>query len=203
MIINKMNQFASINERDIYDALYSTLVYLKPKYCLEIGTFHGKSAEVFQKYFDIFCTDGLLITIDIHKYVDLSWADNIKQLIVHPHIQNSSEWHYVDNNQILPYTADSVTQNIAQIKTEISNQFDFCFLDGDHTMESVTRDFQIARQLLSQPQYILFDDIDSEPHDSVKYYNQFIKNNNEYNVYSFDNWTKWVGAALVSNKQPS
>lgn len=198
-MIIRHNRFLKVNNRNIYNALYSTLLYLKPKYCLEIGTFHGQSAEVFDAYFNDFQPEGFLITIDIKKYVNID-SRYIKQVIVHPHVTNSTSWHFVTNEEILPCLNNSVEENIKIIKNNFGHKFDFCFLDGDHQMTSVISDFEIANALLQDPKYILFDDIDVKEHDSMKYYNKTINVNNELNIYNFNDWYEWVGAALLWEK---
>ena len=110
------------------DALFASLVHLKPKLCLEIGTHIGQSTNVFQKYFDQYEPDGVVVTVDIKKYVDIE-SKNVKQLIVHPHVNNSSDWHYVKNEELLDHNVDSVAKNTELIKESIRNfsesQFDF------------------------------------------------------------------------------
>ena len=55
-----------IEHRRFRDALFGSLVHLKPKYCLEIGTHIGQSTEVFQKYFDEHQPDGVVVTVEKH-----------------------------------------------------------------------------------------------------------------------------------------
>ena len=178
-----------LNEnRQFRQALLATLIHLKPKCCLEIGTHLGQSTEVFQKYFDEYQQDGIVVTVDIHKYKDLSHLKNVKQLIVHPHVDNSSDWHYVNNEELLDHNVDSVAKNTEIIRGAIrnlsENHFDFCFLDGDHQRDSVMKDFAISRNVLSEPQYILFDDTEDDGggHDSVDVYNEIVAED-KYNIY--------------------
>jgi|TARA_R110000751_G_scaffold291187_4_gene398040 predicted O-methyltransferase YrrM len=192
--------------RQFRKALFSSLVHLKPKYCLEIGTHIGQSTEVFQKYFDEYQPDGIVVTVDIHKYKDVE-SKNVKQLIVHPHVNNSSDWHYVNNEELLDHNVDSVVKNTELIRESIrnlsENQFDFCFLDGDHQRESVMKDFAISRNLLTEPQYILFDDTEDDGggHDSVKIYEEIVAEE-KYNVYDFSKeWDVYCGCALMWNKK--
>lgn len=202
MIPKQQHNFEIIGGRNIYNALYDTLVYLKPKYCLEIGTFHGKSAAVFQKYFNDYQPYGKLVTIDIKKYIDLSHMPNIIQLIVHPHVKNSTQWHYVTNDELLPYVEQSYLKNIHIIQQAFTDiMFDFCFLDGDHQLPSIQNDFLIARLLLKYPQYILFDDIDIVAHESMQYYLTNIKTNPNLYVYDYSDRKEWTGAALIWNKE--
>ncbi len=196
-----------LNEnRQFRQALLATLIHLKPKYCLEIGTHLGQSTEVFQKYFDEYQQDGIVVTVDIHKYKDLSHLKNVKQLIVHPHVDNSSDWHYVNNEELLDHNVDSVAKNTEIIRGAIrnlsENHFDFCFLDGDHQRDSVMKDFAISRNVLSEPQYILFDDTEDDGggHDSVDVYNEIVAED-RYNIYDFSKeWETYCGCALIWNK---
>ena len=192
--------------RQFREALFSSLVHLKPKYCLEIGTHIGQSTEVFQKYFDEHQPDGVVVTVDIHKYKNIE-SKNVKQLIVHPHVNNSADWHYVKNEELLDHNVDSVVKNTELIKESIRNfsatQFDFCFLDGDHQRESVIKDFAISRSLLKEPQYILFDDTEDDGggHDSVDVYNEIVAEE-KYNIYDFSKeWNVYCGCALIWNKK--
>jgi predicted O-methyltransferase YrrM len=176
--------------RRYLDGLFSSLKYLKPKYCLEIGTNYGKSARVFQKYFDEYCPDGLLITCDIESYGNLD-LPNVHFVKVHPHVTNSKDLHYVKD--INEYSDDSINRNIEEIKKVYNGLFDFVFIDGDHQVESVKRDIMIAKTLSTTDFYILLDDIDDNRHPVGDYY-RAIKEN--YNTYEFDNW-QGVGAALM------
>ena len=145
--------------RKFREALFGCLLQLKPKYCLEIGTHLGQSTEVFQKYFDEHEPDGVVVTVDIHKYKELD-LKNAKQLIVHPHVDNSSDWHYVKNEELLDHNVDSVAKNTEIIQESIRNlpesKFDFCFLDGDLQRDSVIKDFAIASNLLKEGENYAF-----------------------------------------------
>ena len=194
------------DNRKFREALFACLVQFKPKVCLEIGTHLGQSTEVFQNYFDEYQPDGIVVTVDIHKYKDIE-SKNVKQLIVHPHVNNSSDWHYVKNEELLDHNVDSVVKNTELIKESIrnfsANQFDFCFLDGDHQRESVIKDFAISRSLLKEPQYILFDDTEDDGggHDSVDVYNEIVAEE-KYNIYDFSKeWNVYCGCALIWNKK--
>jgi len=205
-MINRPNRFPPSGKpsRHFRDALFASLVHLKPKLCLEIGTHVGQSTDVFQKYFDEYEPDGVVVTVDIKKYVDIA-SKNVKQLIVHPHVNNSSDWHYVKNEELLDHNVDSVAKNTQLIKESIrnfsENQFDFCFLDGDHQRESVINDFAISRNVLSDDQYVLLDDTEEEGHDSKTIYGE-ISAANTHNIYSFSKeWGVYCGCALIWNKK--
>lgn len=197
-MLKNHNQWEAPGGKHTYDALYSCLLHLKPTNCLEIGTFYGKSAEVFQTYFNRYCPHGKMITCDIKKYTDLSHLSNITQIIVHPHVKNSSQFHHVTNDEILPQTDDFMA-NANIIKNVFDKKFDFCFLDGDHQYYSACRDLFTANQLLNNPKYILFDDMNDETHESTKVFQELIMPN--YNTYTFDDWYINTGCALIWEKQ--
>ena len=206
-MIDKPNKFPPSGKpkRHFRDALYASLLHVKPKLCLEIGTHIGQSTAVFQKYFTDYEPDGLVVTIDIKKYVSIE-TKNVKQLIVHPHVSNSSDWHYVNNEELLDCNVDSVAKNTKLIKESIRNfaasQFDFCFLDGDHQKESVTKDFLISKNVLGGSQYILLDDTEEEGHDSKVAYEKMVSEDS-HSIYDFSKeWGQYSGCALIWNKQP-
>jgi cephalosporin hydroxylase len=184
--------------RRYLDGLFSSLKYLKPKYCLEIGTNYGKSARVFQKYFDEYCPDGLLITCDIDSYGDLN-LPNVKFVKVYPHVTNSTDLHYVKD--INEYTDDSVDLNVEKIEEAMNENlfesaFDFVFIDGDHQVESVKRDLEIAKKLSNAPHYVLLDDTDDDRHPVGDYYRSIKE---DYSTYEFEDW-HGVGAVLMWDK---
>lgn|SRR3990167_7447534 len=199
MIQPRFSGFRVFGNRYYYDALYATLIHLMPKNCLEIGTYFGYSAEVFQTYFDKFCPDGKLITLDIKKYVDLNQLPNVTQLVVHPYINNSNKYHDVQPENILS-PVDKPDKNISIVTNVFNNKFDFCFLDGDHNKPSIYNDFKLARALLKEPQYIMFDDIDVPNHESTEVFNNEILNDEKLAVNTYANWNVWIGAALLWNK---
>jgi len=204
-MIDKPNQYPPSGkpERHFRDALYASLLHLKPKYCLEIGTHIGQSTLVFQEYFTKYQPDGIVVTVDITRLVELA-LPNVKQLIVHPHVANSIEYHKVDNN-LLTHNVDSVAKNTELIKESLrnfsTNHFDFCFLDGDHQLQSVLNDFEISRNLLGDDQYILLDDTEEDHHDSKTVYEKIIAEQS-HNIYDFSKeWGCYCGCALVWNKK--
>jgi len=204
-------------ERYYRDALFSTLVHLKPKVCLEIGTHTGQSTHVFQEYFSRFMPDGVVVTCDIKNYVDLSSSPynlpNVKQVKVYPHFWDICQHHNVNSNEMLPFTQEdletSVDKNTRILLgaihqdlleyTEPQEVFDFCFLDGDHHQLSLEKDLAIVQRLLRKPQYILLDDTEEWAHDSARYFHEKIKIDPGLDSYQFQDWPVAVGAALIWN----
>ena len=202
--IDKPNQFepAGVPSRHFRDALYASLLHVKPKYCLEIGTHIGQSTAVFQRYFEEHEPEGVVVTVDITKLVNIK-SHNVKQIIVHPHVPNSDEFHRVDDH-LLTHEIDSVKENTKLIQEAIRNYptsfFDFCFLDGDHQRQSVINDFEISRNVLDGSQYILLDDTEEEHHDSKRVYEEIVSSQS-HNVYDFSKeWDCYCGCALLWNK---
>ena len=204
-MIGKPNQYPPSGkpERHFRDALYASLLHLRPKCCLEIGTHIGQSTLIFQEYFNKHQPDGIVVTVDITRLVELTFP-NAKQLIVYPHVSNSGDHHKVDEH-LLTHKVDSVAKNTKIIKEAIRNlsytKFDFCFLDGDHQLQSVLNDFEISRNVLGGDQYILLDDTEENHHDSKTVYEQMVAEQS-HNTYDFSKeWGCYCGCALIWNKK--
>jgi len=180
-------------------ALFNTLVELRPKFCLEIGTHKGSSAEVFQNYFDKFEPNGLLVTCDIKKYVDLKNLKNVKQIIVAHHINDISSFHNIKKQELKYSFSESVATNI-KILREIKNEYDFAFIDGDHTRDSFLKDIIICETLLKDPKVMLIDDTKEPVHECSYVYMNEIKTSEMYEHYDFDDWKQFVGCSLVQRK---
>jgi cephalosporin hydroxylase len=179
-------------------ALYETLKYLRPKYCLEIGTNHGASAIVFQRYFDEYMEDGRLITCDIKIYNKLN-LPNVTQIQVHSWIDNPWNWHHGNDTELI-----NDERNNLQIILDTMNklnipELDFSFIDGDHTEKSVNKDMDMVGFYLPMklPKYILLDDTDSKDQDVGRIYRDHIKKNPKFNTYDFENWPCRVAASLI------
>lgn len=201
------------SQRFYRDALYSVLEHLRPKLCLEIGTYFGESSAVFQEYFDKLCPEGKLVTCDVNKYTELNMP-NVEQVLVYPHTSKDEmdKWHQLSPDRMLPDSysrerkdkLDTVIFNTEILKPY--GEFDFCFLDGDHTRFSATCDFEIAEKVLKDPKWILFDDTDEFEHECAEWFHDMkdvnrISKNPLYNIYEFEDWDVAVGAALMWNKE--
>jgi hypothetical protein len=197
------------NKRCHYlDGLYSSLVHFKPKYCLEIGTHKGdNSTAVFQKYFNKFMPEGVLITLDIVPCEGLS-LKNVNQVLVSPHHERiyescgaSGKWF--DSNKSFDPT-NSVLKNCKKItdftkKLDFSS-FDFCFLDGDHEKESFLGDMETANNLLSEKGVIMIDDTKEEYHPCCHIFQEEIRTSGQYEVYDFDDWSDFIGCSIIWRK---
>lgn len=185
-------------------ALLNTLIKFKPRYCLEIGTYYGATAKVFEQYFRKFRTDGRLITADIKRYADLATM-YVKPALVYPHVNNPGDIHFVKPDELLPgyadHLRDSVSANIEMLRKELmmlgGTFFDFAYIDGDHQEISFLKDLEIAVRLLAPGSFILIDDIKDECHECAMAYRQKIASCVEH--YDFDDWPIFAGLGLVNS----
>jgi hypothetical protein len=208
-------RFPSFFNKECYylDALYSTLVELNPRFCLEIGTHDGKnSTRVFQKYFSEVRPDGRLITLDIKKIDDLGYS-NVSQVIVYPHHENiyktcgaSGRWF---NEKDLKQNyknkiKSSVSNNVEIIKNEMEKHkiksFDLSFIDGDHEKSSFMMDIETCLEL-SPESWILIDDTKEEFHPCCHVYHDDIKKSGKFETYDFENWDRFVGMSMIRSKK--
>lgn len=185
-------------------ALLNTLIKLKPKVCLEIGTYHGATAQIFEYYFNKYQPDGVLFTADIRRYQDLT-TRRIRQVIVYPHVRNIADIHLVTPEQMLPgyggHFEDSAEANTAILRRELhkarAEAFDFCYIDGDHQELSFVRDLTIARNLAKPDAYMMIDDICDEVHECARVYREKVRPQAAFH-YEFEDWPVFAGVALVN-----
>lgn len=184
-------------------ALFNTLVHFKPKKCIEIGTYNGNTTRVFQRYFDQYMPDGLLVTCDIKKYVDFSHLKNVKQIIVAHHIPNIDSIHRVTKDELLFSDHNNSVQTNINLLKQISPSYDFAFIDGDHTKASFLKDIEICESVLTAPQTMLIDDTKDTFHECSTVYYEMFKNNKNYECYDFQDWYQFAGCSLVRRTNES
>jgi len=109
---------------------------LKPHNILEIGA-RGGTFLLFSKL-----STGKKIAVDL----DGSFRDSIYLSML------GEDFHFLQENSQTLETYNKVKN--------ICSEFDFIFIDGDHTYEGVKRDFELYKNLLSPTGYIAFHDID-------------------------------------------
>lgn len=146
-------------------ALFNALIYLHPRHCLEIGTWEGGSAKVFERYFEECRRDGSLVTADIKRYKDVS-SERVRQVLVYPHDLDVMQFHRsVEEKHLIPdwrYHVDSSVEDNATImlRATKANAFDFVFVDGDH--RHLLKDLEIVERVTKFPHYALLDDTQTE-----------------------------------------
>lgn len=109
----------------------------KPHNVLEIGTM-GSSFWVLSKL-----STGKKVSVDIDP----------RQSIIH-HFMYGEDWKF--------FQGDSHTQEMFQKVKSFCPQYDFIFIDGDHTYDGVKRDFEMYKSLLTERGVIAFHDIDPD-----------------------------------------
>lgn len=125
----------------VYEEIYQLACFidtLKPHNILEIGS-KGGTFFLFSKL-----STGKKIAVDLNP----SFAANIHLAML------DEDYYFINKN------SQSI-ETFEEIKS-ICPKFDFIFIDGDHTYEGVSNDFNLYRNLLSERGYIGFHDIDPD-----------------------------------------
>lgn len=117
---------------------------IKPKRILEIGVFRGYSAETWRKAFP----DALVIGIDNS-----------------PHTIDFSDFTFIEGDSFDYETA---------ARAKDYGPYDFLFIDGDHTYNGVTTDFNLYYPLVRPGGIIGFHDTNSRGIQGVEV-DQFLK----------------------------
>jgi len=107
----------------------------KPHNILEIGS-KGVTFYLFNKF-----STGKKVALDI----DENYA---------------KYFLYTENEDFHFICGDSHSNDTFNEVSNVCDNYDFIFIDGDHTLDGVTKDFDMYRSLLSQNGYIGFHDID-------------------------------------------
>jgi len=133
-----------INE-NVTIQVYEELVHLahflnslKPHNVLEIGA-RGGTFQLFNML-----STGTKIAVDIDK----TFKNSIHLSMI------GEDFHFL--------CEDSQSFDTFEKVKSLCPEFDFIFIDGDHTYEGVKRDFELYKNLLSSRGYIAFHDIDKE-----------------------------------------
>lgn len=122
----------------VYEEILTLSYWLKgfrPVNILEIGTM-GSTFWIMSKL-----SRGKKVSIDIEP----------RQSIVH-HFMYGEDWRF--------FQGDSHTEEMYNNVRDFCSQYDFIFIDGDHTYNGVKKDFEMYKNLLSPRGVIGFHDID-------------------------------------------
>ena len=184
------------------DAIRATLEYLKPKTCLEIGTYAFGSAQVFQDYFEANPhPSNFLLTCDIFLWGGEKPENQtyVQYQQVYPHFHDQYMKEHNDKmlsdwQQKFPM---SITENTRIIQEACPQQIDLAFIDADHRAICLSQDLEMCK-LLNIP-WILLEDVAKEEliQESSQYYHEVVKRSNAYECYDFDNWTVHTNCALL------
>jgi predicted O-methyltransferase YrrM len=124
----------------VYEEILTLSYWLKgfqPVNILEIGTM-GSTFWLMSKL-----SEGKKVSIDIEP----------RQSIVH-HFMYGEDWRF--------FQGDSHTDEMYNRVKDFCPQYDFIFIDGDHTYNGVKKDFEMYKNLLSPRGVIGFHDIDPD-----------------------------------------
>lgn len=113
--------------------LYSLVLGLQPKRCLEIGTHRGGSALITVAALDAVGAGSMVCVEDNPCIAPEDWEM----------IKHRVELREGKSQAILP---------------TLERPFDFAFVDGDHSMEGARRDLELTLPLMSPEAYILCHD---------------------------------------------
>jgi hypothetical protein len=194
--------------RNYYEALWSTLVQIRPVNCLEIGTFRYYSAKVFSRYFDEYAPDGKLITVDIATWNrDTVPPKRVYPVMVYPHRKDIDQFHggiklhYKNYLKVLQSKKPTHVLNLLAIHEKMVELniplFDFFFIDGGHDEVSVRADFIMAKILTAPTGYILIDDITDNRHDVYKVVQRLLCD--KY-IYYYNDWHPNPNMGLIEER---
>jgi FkbM family methyltransferase len=133
-VVNCAPVWMTMSERVL---LYGLIAGLRPRRCLEVGTFKGGSALIIAAALDDL-GDGRLACVD-------------------PNAQIQPEhWQSIAHRATL-FQAPS-PDVLPQASLAVGGKFDFALIDGDHSTEGVIRDIQGVIPHLENEAYLLFHD---------------------------------------------
>lgn len=182
-------------------ALWNTLIHLRPRVCLEIGTWKGGSAKIFRRYFEQHRPDGILVTADIKKYTNVA-DKRVRQVKVYPHTPDIFKYHktVAESDLLLDWRDkmdDSVEANTVVLLNALvgtgAKIYDFAFVDGDHW--NLLKDVDIVKRVVKPPRYALLDDTTAYVWECSWVYRDEIKPKCE--TYDFEDWDIFTGTSLI------
>lgn len=144
---------------------------LRPSSALEIGSWRGRSAITFLFYsrklgdkLKLTCVDTWLGSVEhwANSYPDSEWS--YEQLgvvrgqptLLDVFFENIDRAGFSENVEII--RASSACAFVHLVATGRSGEFDFVYVDGDHSMRAVTEDLKGAQSILAQSGSIAGDD---------------------------------------------
>lgn len=165
-----------------------------PPKILEIGTKYGGTFYIWNSL--VSRHNGLTVSIDMND-------GGLHGGISDENIESRNLWfkerfencHFVNGNSHLPETRDQVTEILKNHANQINQTsmtlFDFLFIDGDHTLEGVQKDFEMYSSLVRDGGIIAFHDIvDSQRHRDrnvhvASFWNQLNAYSNSSGIFNY------------------
>lgn len=126
-------------DKEELEELLKTVGEISPKVVIEIGAWHGYSAETWIRAFDL----NTLIALEIDEDCEFLGLEDPG-----------------DTNAIYVWGADSNDPTTA-LKTQqalMGKKVDFLFIDGDHHYEAVKKDFELYSPLVRPGGIVAFHD---------------------------------------------
>jgi predicted O-methyltransferase YrrM len=137
------------NRSEIYNLL-QLLASRKPKRILEIGTANGGTLFLFCRIAD---PNATIISVDLPGGWFGGGYPRWKGILYRRFASAGQKLHLIRADSHRPETLEQVERILA------GDKLDFVFIDGDHTYEGVSQDFQKYRQLCATDAVIGFHDI--------------------------------------------
>lgn len=194
-------------ERLYRRCLLNTLIALKPKNCLEIGTHTYQSTSVFSHYFNWHQPEGRVITADISVWNRGEPPPGAHPVMVYPHEFDIENRHgginiYHSNwKKKIAAGGNSVQINGKIIWDKMEDldigAFDFVFLDGDHSHKGFYSDLYISLALTHEDSWLLIDDTFDSRNELFYSYRELAKKNK---FYTYNDWKVKPGMSLIQMK---
>lgn len=118
------------------------------KNILEIGVFKGGTIQAWVEVAD---PSAYILGVDLPNGKYGGGFDDLEK--------RNIEALAKDNQKIELYALDSHEDSTLELIKGKCNEFDFIFIDGDHTLEGVTKDFEMYKSLLKKGGVIAFHDV--------------------------------------------
>lgn len=153
------------NHRKLKSLRYHNLIktIYKEKSCnlIEVGTFDGEHAYQMIKTAQIFHPNKKVNYYGFDLFEDFTEVDMEKEYSKRPpkykEVKNKLEATKANIYLYKGYTKDTLPKFIKRIKKE-NKKIDFIFIDGGHSIETITLDWNYLRNLMDYNTVVIFDD---------------------------------------------
>ncbi len=146
-------EISAIQLRDEIKSLANLIKEDEPQTVLEIGTASGGTLYIWSRYLD---SVSRLVSLDLPGG-RFGGGYNKKKIGLFREFAPEKEMHFVRDNSHEQSTFDAVS--------DIIDEVDFLFIDGDHTYDGVKQDFEMYSELVSQGGTVCLHDIVEHPDD--------------------------------------
>jgi predicted O-methyltransferase YrrM len=154
-------KIAPIQVRSELRNFLSFVEKLKPRSVLEIGTGRGGTLFLLTR---AAAPDAVLLSVDLSSVKDLRFGGgdvSRRKPLFEAFALHSQRVHFLVGDSHAVETRECVEQVLAGAGV------DLLFIDGDHTADGVTRDFELYRDLVRPGGVIAFHDIVDGKHEFV------------------------------------